>query len=83
MIDMEVECLYTQVMEFSHHVGDLDNTEVLAKCQELAYFYVARSVDNASALHLVVWVMTDPTQLQKYVCIFADILPKIMATMMA
>ncbi|MCO5560138.1 hypothetical protein L7F22_013745 [Adiantum nelumboides] len=37
-LDLALECLWNQVVEFSHHLGDLDVTELLARFWDLPIF---------------------------------------------
>ena len=77
------ECLHTHKVEFSHHLGDLGITDVLASCWALAQFYVAGQVDETGVRHMVVRIVADLLHDLEYVCIFEDSQPESQAVAMA
>ena len=81
--DLEAECLRTQAVEFSHHLGDLDVTDVLMHCWALAQFFVFGQVDESGIRHLIVRIVTDLLRDAEYVCIHEDSQPESLALMMA
>ena len=81
--DLAAEYLRTQAVEFSHHLGDLDATDVLVHCWELAQFFVARQVDDEGIRHLVVRIVADLSRDAEYVCIYEDCQPDSLAVDMA
>ena len=70
-------------MEFSHHLGGLDVTDVLMHCWELAQFCVSRQVDEAGIKHLIVCIVANLSRDAQYVCIHEDSQPESLALMMA
>ena len=80
---MAVECLRTRAVEFSHHLGDPDVTDVLVHCWELAQFFVFGKEDEASIRHLIVCIVADLLRDAEYVCIHEDNQPESLALMMA
>ena len=81
--DLAVDCLRTQAVEFSHHLGDLDVTNVLVHYWELAQFFVFGQVDEASIRHLIVCIVADLSRNAEYVCIHEDSQSESLALMMA
>ncbi len=71
-LELALECLRTQAVEFSHHLGDLDVTELLARFWDLAHFYVTGSVDESGVRHLVIRIVANLSQAPGYVCIHED-----------
>ena len=82
-VDSAAECLRTQAVEFSHHLGDLDVTDVLVHCWELAQFFVSGQVDDAGIRHMIVRIVADLSREAEYVCIHEDRQPESEALIMA
>ena len=70
-------------MEFSHHLGDLDVTDVLMHCWELAQIFVSGQVDETGIRHLIVRIVADLSRDAEYVCIHEDSQPESLAWTMA
>ena len=81
--DLAAECLRTQAVELSHHLGDLDVTDVLMHCWALAQFFVSGQVDESGIRHLIVRIVADLSRDAEYVCIHEDSQPESLALMMA
>ena len=82
-VDSAAECLHTQAVEFSHHLEDLEVTDVLMHCWELARFFVSSQVDESGIRHLIVRIVADLSREAEYVCIHEDSQPESLALMMA
>ena len=59
-------------MEFSHHLGDLEITDMIDRFWDLASFFCADSVDSSGTRHLVVRIMATLAREPCYVCIQED-----------
>ena len=70
--DLAADCLRTQAVEFSHHLGDLDVTNVLMHCWGLAQFFVLGQVDEIGIKHLIISIVADLSKDANYVCIHED-----------
>ena len=71
--DSAIETLRTQAVEFSHHVNDLEVTDVLDRLWVLAHYLVTGSVDSAGVRHLVVRIVANLARDPGYVCVHEDV----------
>ena len=71
-MDAALDHLYTQVVEFSHHVNDLELTDLLVRCWGQAHFMVTGCEDDAGVRHMVIHVMENLARDPGYVCIHED-----------
>lgn len=71
-MDLALSCLRTQAVEFSHHLGDLEITDMIDRFWDLARFFCADSVDSSGTRHLVVRIVATLARDPCYVCIHED-----------
>lgn len=74
-LDLALSTLRAQAMEFSHHVNDLEVTDVIGRLWDLAHFFLEPgSADASGTRHLVVRIVADLARDPLYVCIHEDVL---------
>lgn len=61
-----------QILEFSHHIGDLECTDLLSMFWDLATFSVIPGTPEAPERHLVMYMVVDSRVTPCYVYIYED-----------